>query len=230
MFMLINNKYKKIYFRIINNAIFKSRNKNNSYYENHHIIPKSLGGPNTPNNLVLLTAREHYICHKLLTKCTEGENKKKMFCAFWAFNRKSKNQERQILNSRDYEYVRTFISKMFSKERKGKIKNKLSLEHKQKLSKSLKGKPKSEITKQRMKESWKFRGPRSEKHCKSLSKANKGKILSSETKEKMSKSKKGINPVHTQVSWQCSCCGKTGIGISNYNRWHGNNCKNKNYA
>lgn len=39
-----------------------------NYYENHHIIPRSLNGSNSSENLVLLTAREHFICHWLLVK------------------------------------------------------------------------------------------------------------------------------------------------------------------
>ena len=37
-----------------------------TYYELHHILPKSLGGLDLQENLVLLTAREHYIAHLLL--------------------------------------------------------------------------------------------------------------------------------------------------------------------
>lgn len=230
--MLINNKYRTTYNKIINNALGENRDKSSSYFEKHHIIPKSLGGTNDTSNLVLLTAREHYVCHKLLTKFTVGEAKKKMYCAMWAFNKKSKNQQRQVLNSRDYEYVRSYISKTFSKDRKGKhlVGTRLSDEHKAKVSKALKGKPKSEKTKQRMKENWHTRGPRSAEHCRALSEANKGRINSEETRKKMSAAKKGINPVHTQVRWTCEHCDKSGVGISNYNRWHGNNCKRKENA
>lgn len=230
--MLVDNKYKTAYFKIINNALQDNRDKNKFYFEKHHIIPKSLGGTNDPTNLVLLTAREHYICHKLLTKFTIGESKKKMYCAMWAFNRKSKNQQRQVLNSRDYEYIRAYISKTFSEDRKGKhlVGTTLSNEHKLKLSKALKGRPKSEKTKQRMKENWHSRGPRTKEHCKALSEANKGRINSIETRKKMSAAKKGINPVHTQINWTCEHCSKSGVGISNYNRWHGDNCKRKNNA
>jgi hypothetical protein len=39
-----------------------------SYYEKHHIIPKSHGGLNSSENIVKLTAREHYLAHWLLSK------------------------------------------------------------------------------------------------------------------------------------------------------------------
>mgnify|MGYP001410706916 CR=1 FL=1 len=61
----IDNKYSKWYFNIIKNAKTSVRI---GYTEKHHIIPKSLKGSNIKDNIVKLTAREHYICHILLTK------------------------------------------------------------------------------------------------------------------------------------------------------------------
>ena len=61
--------YEKIYNQIIEKAKSECRMKNKEiYYERHHIIPKCLGGSNHKDNLVLLTAKEHFICHKLLTE------------------------------------------------------------------------------------------------------------------------------------------------------------------
>lgn len=80
--LFIDNKYTSIYFSIIE----LSRNRNISgYTEKHHIIPKSLGGTNEQSNLVKLSAREHYICHVLLTRMTTGKNKSKMVHAASAF-------------------------------------------------------------------------------------------------------------------------------------------------
>ena len=38
------------------------------YYESHHVVPKCLGGWESRDNLVRLTAAEHYIAHLLLMK------------------------------------------------------------------------------------------------------------------------------------------------------------------
>jgi hypothetical protein len=38
------------------------------YVEAHHVVPKSLGGDDNDSNVVILTAREHFIAHRLLTK------------------------------------------------------------------------------------------------------------------------------------------------------------------
>lgn len=80
--MFIYNKYSKWYYNIINQA--KSREvPPNVYMEKHHIIPKSCGGDNLPENLVKLTAREHYVCHLLLPKMLTGIFRYKMVHAAW---------------------------------------------------------------------------------------------------------------------------------------------------
>jgi len=80
--MFIENKYKTIYYQLIENA--RNRDELNQYMERHHIVPRSLGGTDDANNLVPLTPREHYIAHRLLTKITEGTDKSKMW---WALHR-----------------------------------------------------------------------------------------------------------------------------------------------
>lgn len=107
------NKYSRIYYTIIERA--KSRPKN-GYTESHHILPKSLGGTNDPKNLVDLTAREHYICHLLLTKFTEGVAYQKMS---YALHRITNRKENYIKSSRIYEMIRIAHSKMLSKKTKG---------------------------------------------------------------------------------------------------------------
>ena len=75
--IFIANRYTLIYFSIIENARLRVLPKD-QYKETHHIIPRSMGGDNSSNNLVNLTAREHFICHKLLVRMTEGESRGKM--------------------------------------------------------------------------------------------------------------------------------------------------------
>ena len=38
------------------------------YKERHHVLPKCMGGGNEPENLVELTAEEHFVAHELLVK------------------------------------------------------------------------------------------------------------------------------------------------------------------
>jgi hypothetical protein len=57
--------YKLHYYRLIENA--KTRILTD-YKESQHIIPKCMGGSDDKDNLVELTAREHFIAHLLLLK------------------------------------------------------------------------------------------------------------------------------------------------------------------
>lgn len=81
--MFLNNKYKTWH----DNIITKAKNRTlTCYTEKHHILPKCLGGSNNEDNLVRLTAKEHFIVHMLLCKFTTGIAKQKMYFAFNAFN------------------------------------------------------------------------------------------------------------------------------------------------
>jgi hypothetical protein len=100
--MYLQNKYTKWYYSIINNA--KTRNLV-TYTERHHIIPKSLGGSNLKENIVKLTAREHFVCHLLLIKMTDGLSRYKMLSAITRFKQARKYQYRE-LNSWEYQKIR----------------------------------------------------------------------------------------------------------------------------
>lgn len=106
-YLFKNNKYKKWYYDIIKNANLKLQHRlqnTNEYYENHHIIPKSLGGNNAKYNLVKLTAREHFLVHILLVKMVQDKDVYKMVCAVVRFSTK-------VNNSHQYELLRRYASK-----------------------------------------------------------------------------------------------------------------------
>lgn len=80
--MSLPNKYTKWYCKIIDNAL--KRSNISEYSENHHILPKSFkcGGEHDPTNLVKLTSKEHFICHRLLPKMVLDKTLRlKMICA-----------------------------------------------------------------------------------------------------------------------------------------------------
>jgi 5-methylcytosine-specific restriction endonuclease McrA len=62
-YKFLENKYSKWYFNIVANARFRVLE---GYSEKHHIIPKSLGGQDSDENLVSLYTCEH--CAKTTTK------------------------------------------------------------------------------------------------------------------------------------------------------------------
>ena len=109
------NKYETWYNNIINRA----RNRViEDYAELHHIVPRSLGGTDNSTNLVSLTAREHFICHILLTKFTTGQDRNKMLHAVMIMKGKNKQQSRYF-NSRLYETVRQAYAEKRSLDQQG---------------------------------------------------------------------------------------------------------------
>jgi len=95
----------QLYTKIIQNAKNQNRIKSkNFYFELHHIIPKCLGGTNEKKNVVLLTPKEHYICHKLLTRIYPS-NSKIMF-ALQMMIYTHKDLRKLKLSSRDYTCIK----------------------------------------------------------------------------------------------------------------------------
>ena len=129
--------YQKTYDRIIENARNENRVKRNGiYFENHHVIPKCLNGNNKKENLVLLTAREHFVCHKLLTYIFKGN--RKIAYAFHLMTFMNKRKYR--ITSRDYAYARELLILIpISEETKEKRRKPRSEETKEKIRKTLTG-------------------------------------------------------------------------------------------
>ena len=115
------------YQRIYNQLVKRAQNRIlEGYKEKHHIIPKCLGGSNDKENLVELTAREHFLCHILLCEIYPKENKLKY--ALWCMiNGKHKSLNNNFIpNSRLYEIARLGFIKAhtgfkFTDEMKSKI-------------------------------------------------------------------------------------------------------------
>jgi hypothetical protein len=100
----LDNESTQEYFDLINTAKTQKIDSN-TRYENHHIVPKSLGGSNNSINLVTLSNKEHFRAHRLLTEMTTGKNKAKMVYAFWTMaNVKNQHQStRYIPTIEEYE-------------------------------------------------------------------------------------------------------------------------------
>ena len=103
--------YNKIYSKIV------ERGKNRiieGYTERHHIIPRCMGGDNQPDNLVELTAREHFLCHMLLCEMYP-KNYKLLHALFLMSIGKQKVKAQQyVIGSRTYERLRLEYSKMLT--------------------------------------------------------------------------------------------------------------------
>jgi hypothetical protein len=120
-------KYSKTYCLLMNKAT--QRANLTGYTERHHIVPRSFGGTNHASNLVVLTAREHYIAHALLWKMNfEGKYGQKMSYAFNTFiskmqasNHKNYNNNHNSykINSRVFESFRKHYAALMSEQMTG---------------------------------------------------------------------------------------------------------------
>ena len=118
--MFKDNKYTALYTSLTTRAKGRVLTE---YTERHHIIPQSLGGSNEKDNLVDLTAREHFICHWLLIKMTEGEDRSKMLYALNGMRAGNRFQQRysSSITARVYERYRIEHAANHSLTMKGKI-------------------------------------------------------------------------------------------------------------
>jgi len=155
--------YQRIYNEIVDRAKVRELQ---GYGEKHHIVPKCLGGSNEKENLVKLTAREHYICHKILAKIYP-KNVKVAFAFIAMCNKRNSNQEQRYTpTSREYEQAKRHYAYLmqgqgnhrYGKEGFWKDKNLLNT-HRGNISialvgnKNSKGKKRNIVSKERIAES-----------------------------------------------------------------------------
>lgn len=157
--------YNKIYNDMIENAKTKIRSKKDgNYYEIHHIIPVCMNGTNDKDNLVLLTAREHFMAHKLLHKIYPKNYK--LYFAFVSMC-KFLTDNRYKPCSRDFDYLKESFGRYISEINTGR-------QH-------------TEETKQKMRDNNPNRGGLREEHKQAISEALTGRKLSEEHIESCSK-------------------------------------------
>ena len=242
--MFLENKYSEWYMSIISRA--KTR-LIEGYTEKHHIIPKSLGGDDSLENLVVLTAREHFICHLLLTKMVNGSAKYKMFkAARMMATTSSDGQHRYEITSKIYSILKSDpelpeeTRQKMSASQKNRFANTIgtfngkthSADTKQKLRMSRLGKKDSEETRLRKSIAGKNKLPITEETRQKLSIANKGKDLSGEKNPFFGKKHSDEHRERQRLEklnsprHECPHCSKI-TDTMNYARWHGDKCKNK---
>lgn len=215
------NKYTKWYNQITERA----RNRIiDTYTETHHVQPRSLGGTDDASNLVELTAREHFICHWLLTKIHIGDSRNKMLSAFFLMKGNNSYQNRYI-NGRAYEILREEYAQYISKMNTGRVQ---PPEEKAKQIAAITGrkrKPFSEEWRQKMSES--HRGEKNHRYGVELSEETRQKIgdrIRGRKQTEEEKQRRGeANRGKVKPKQLCPHCQKM-IAVNTYPRWHGDRC------
>ena len=182
--------YEKHYNLLIERA--KTRTLE-GYSERHHIIPKCMCGNNSKENLVRLTAEEHYVAHQLLVKMYPDNDS-----LVYALRRMSGGKT----GRKAYGWIKKTVAEMLSRRYKGRPLNEKQIAgntnrrgfkcNENQLKALALGKTKSAREKAGKSISLAKKGkPQSDAHKAALSKVRKGRVLSEETKRKISESRLG---------------------------------------
>lgn len=219
--------YSLIYKNLIESRCQLKRSKRIDTYERHHILPKSLGGGNSKDNLVLLTPREHFLAHWLLYKLqTCPILKSKMAYAFMLMSNCNNENQNRIQNSRNYEVSRKAVMESCS----GKnhplygidpftdVQKEVFRQNRLGSKNPMFGKiPWNKNPVQIVRDKHRSK---SKEHKEKLSKSLKGRALSDSAKQNMSIARKGVK----QRTTKCPHCSKIG-SVCAMRRWHFDKCK-----
>lgn len=246
----MNNKYTLWY-----NAITESAKTRvlDTYTERHHILPECLGGTNEAENLVDLTAREHFICHWLLTKITADEDRYKMLNALRMMRAEKKGQKRYKtkITARVYAHLKEeyaqlqsikhtgegngFYGKHHTEEAKEAIRqknlgNRITDEQRAKISAKQTGKqrkPFSDEWKENLSKNHRSKQPGFDgSHSEETRAKQRAKAIGrKQSPETIAKKSAAIRGSKREKKI-CPYCNNA-VAVNGYARWHGDNCKMK---
>lgn len=130
--------YSKIYQLLIETR--RNRGIPQGYKEKHHILPRSFGGTNNAENLIYLTAREHFIAHRLLAKIYPDTGMVHAVYKMACTNRKMKRFE---ITGRVYEHLRIAHANRVSTDEVAKMKKSLAAKGKKQSEEHIKARTES---------------------------------------------------------------------------------------
>ena len=228
---MFTNKYSKTYFAITSNA---KQRITEGYSELHHIIPQSMGGSNDKDNLVELTAREHFICHWLLVKMTEGDDRSKMLYALKGMKAENKYQQRYQtkITARVYATYRAEYAKIKSNMMTGDSNCSRRPGVGEKIRQAKLGVKRAAFSDEWIeKMAEKKRGSSNPRFGVEVTQSTRDKIREKATGRKQSpetvaKKAAAIRGLHREKIL-CPHCGKS-VAVNGYPRWHGPNCRSRN--
>ena len=186
--------YQKVYNSLIDKA--QKRTICNEYQEIHHILPKSMGGSNKADNLVSLTAREHFIAHVLLAHIHDNNQMSSALIIM-------KGRKNGYFNSRLYEIGRkkkskSMIGNQYAKGLIVPVHTKLAVIESNK----------SRVRTVAMKEKCTFSGKNhSDEHKEYMSQLMKNRSFSDATRQKMKDAQQkrfALNPVSNETKAKMS--------------------------
>ena len=128
----MQNLHLSRYEKLINSA---KNAKFDGYTEIHHIIPKSLGGTDLDDNLIVLSSRLHFVAHWMLWKAYKTNELAYAFFAMCHQKKKGQGSRYNKINSKTYAILKQHRSTLISESNSNRWKNPAFAE---KMSKKLK--------------------------------------------------------------------------------------------
>lgn len=223
------------YLSIYNDLILKRRNEPLSkdvYGENHHVIPRCMGGTDEKQNIVRLTAREHYIAHALLFK---HYRTLALAHAWYKMLRVGKGQKREF-TAAQYELAKKARSKKLSEEKSGPGNHFYGKTHSEETKKLLSEsrKKQGDCRSQKSIDEWieRARQPKSEEHKSKIGRKGLTMLQNIHTLEIIRGKREDydttiwVNPrkITPEEKNKCQYCDII-TNNSNLKRWHNDNCK-----
>lgn len=168
-------------------------------------MPRCMGGTDDKNNIVALTAEEHFVAHQLLIRI--HPESKCLAIAVWrmTFGKHHENSKRYGWLRRKHSEA---IGEVIGKYWRGRKRGEFSETHRQRIAAAQLGKP---------------RGAHSADHKAKLADAHRGKTLTQEHRTKLAAAKLGTKR-EPYALMTCPHCNKSGRG-GTMKRWHFANCK-----
>lgn len=230
--------YTRQYNQLISKAI---SHPYEGYTECHHIVPKCLGGDNSKSNLVMLSAKQHFVAHHLLFKIHGGS---KLANAWYAMCRIGRGQSERSVNARMFDKVKRKRSELLSIESIGPLNHFFGKKH------SDESRYKMSVAQKELR-LWENR---SEEHQKALLTAQKlpktpehkskigrkgmimlqsiitGDIIRVDQSDVRISSEEWVNPrkLNPELKRKCAHCDIVTTS-ANLKRWHNDKCKQRKY-
>lgn len=106
-------RYAEHYDRLIDRARGRERA---GYMERHHVVPKCRGGSDAPDNLVWLTAEEHFVAHQLLVKIHPTDRR-----LMWAVTCLTGSTRKKARNNKAFGWLRRRFAEVVGKANRGRV-------------------------------------------------------------------------------------------------------------
>lgn len=206
--------YGQIYDNLMAKAKLRGLDKAalEGYYEKHHVVPRCLGGSDKDSNLVLLTGREHYIAHLLLTKAYPDVLDLARAVIIFL-----KDKGGRKLTSRQIQYLREKQQALMRKLAASGDHPWQTEEHKAATSKRMTKRQNDKVSKGE--HAWQT-AEHAESRRQAITAMNKSDANPSRKPENKLASSLRLKAEHT-----CQFCKYTGRNITNMKRYHFANCK-----